>query len=306
MTASISLSVLIPVYNWDVRPLLQTLQRQAQALRDNQRIEIIVMDDGSDETFDLGPEMDHFPLVRYRRFAANRGRAAIRNRLLDQASGEYVLLLDADMLPDHDDFLSRYLARAEARADIVCGGISYRQAEHSNPEYGFYLHKSRKTEAIPAPLRARAPWRYLFTSNVMLRRTIVESVQFDPGFSGYGFEDTEWAMRLAASHTVAHIDNTCTHMGLLTKRQTFNNMRASIGNYVLLMQLHPAETAGGGAARVAALLKPVPNVILKAADGLLSYLFYLVPWHPLAFLIFQSDKMFLLAKALKGKRIDDL
>lgn len=301
MTAFTSLSVLIPVYNWDVRPLLRTLQAQAESLPGKHRIEIIVMDDGSDETYGISAELDQLPLVRYQRFANNQGRATIRNRLLDQASGEYVLLLDADMLPDQDDFLSNYLERAGAGADIVCGGISYQQAGLSNPAYRFYLHKSRKTEVVPAPIRARSPWRYLFTSNVMVRRTIVESVRFDPRFRGYGFEDTEWAIRLAAAYTIAHIDNTCTHMGLLTKRQTFNNMRASIDNYVRLMQLHPAETAGSGAARISGMLKPAPGVILEGADGLLSWLFYALPWHSIAFLIFQCDKMVLLAKALKKR-----
>jgi hypothetical protein len=167
-------------------------------------------------------------------------------------------------------------------------------------DHSFYFYKSLKTEAVPVKVRSRTPWRYLFTSNIMLRRTIVESVRFDPRFTGYGFEDIEWAIRLAGSYTITHIDNTCSHMGLMTKEQAFTRMRDSIDNYALLLVLHREETEGSIAKKISGFLKVFPESVLQGTDALLAKLFYL-PWNSLSFVIFQCDKMVLLAKVLKRK-----
>ena len=294
------LSVLIPVYNWDVRELLQKIHRQAVALEPECKIEIIVMDDGSEEQGINAAFSEKLPLVRFLAFPLNRGRVVIRNLLLEEAKGEYVLFLDADMLPDSDSFLQHYVEKAMAGCDIVCGGISYRQSSrHQNDDSSFYYYKSRKTEAVPVTLRNRQPWRYLFTSNIMLRRRISETIHFDPRFTGYGFEDIEWAIRLNMSYEIIHIENSCSHMGTMTKRQTYAKMSQSIENFALLLSLHPEITGQSSAAKATSLLKIFPCGVLKWLDALLEKMFFLVSWNPVAFVIFQCDKMVLLTKVMK-------
>jgi glycosyltransferase involved in cell wall biosynthesis len=299
MDSPVFLSILIPLYNWDVGPLLTCLSSQCLHLSEGQRVEIIVMDDGSTEKFTNGAVADQLPLVRYEESGVNKGRAEIRNALLRQAKGEYVLFLDADMLPDRDDFLQTYLEHGRKGSEIVCGGISYRQNEKENPEYSFYLYKSRKTEALSPSVRGVIPWRYLFTSNIMVRRDIMESVRFDPLFTGYGFEDIEWGIRLGNSFTITHIDNTCSHMGVMSKQQVFCKMRDSVQNYALLLSLHPLKIGSTGAAGLACFLKYFPDGFLALGDHLLSRLFASMPWNWLLFLIFQCNKAVLLAKVLK-------
>jgi glycosyltransferase involved in cell wall biosynthesis len=299
MDSPVFLSVLIPLYNWDVGPLLTCLSSQCLHLSEGQRVEIIVMDDGSTEKFTNGAVADQLPLVRYEESGVNKGRAEIRNALLRQAKGEYILFLDADMLPDRDDFLQIYLEQGRKGSEIVCGGISYRQNEKENPEYSFYLYKSCKTEALPASFRQSIPWRYLFTSNILVRRDIIESVRFDPRFTGYGFEDIEWGIRLGDFFSILHIDNTCSHMGVMNKQQVFSKMRDSVQNYALLLSLHPLKIGRTGAAGHSYFLKHLPNSILMLGDIMLSCLFARIPWNWLSFLIFQGNKAVLLAKILK-------
>jgi glycosyltransferase involved in cell wall biosynthesis len=299
MDSPVFLSILIPVYNWDVGPLLTCLSSQCLHLLEGQRVEVIVMDDGSTEKFTNGAVADQLPIVRYVESSVNKGRAEIRNALLQQAKGEYVLFLDADMLPDRDDFVQTYLQQGRLGSEIVCGGISYLQNEKNNAEYSFYLYKSRKTEALPVSVRASIPWRYLFTSNIMVRRDIMESVRFDPRFTGYGFEDIEWGIRLGESFTLTHIDNTCSHMGVMSKQQVFSKMRDSIQNYAFLLSLHPLKVGRTGAAGLACFLKHLPDSLLTLGDIMLSRLFALIPWNWLLFLIFQGNKVILLAKILK-------
>jgi glycosyltransferase involved in cell wall biosynthesis len=302
MAYSPFLSILIPVYNWDIGPLLKKLADQCTGLTDKERVEIIVIDDGSRDRFDNAQTAEQFSFVIYRELAVNRGRVAVRNELLDQARGQYVLFLDADMLPDHSNFLQIYLDQADSGNEIVCGGISYLQRKEDNDtNHTFYLYKSKKTEALPAETRNRIPWKYLFTSNIMLRTDIVDSIRFDPRFTGYGYEDVEWAIRLSEKHTIKHIDNTCSHMGVMNKQQVLENMRESIGNYALLITLHPEETRGGGAVTFASRLKFFPVRFLQYIDTILSKLFSSLGWNPLLFFIFQCDKVVLLARALKEK-----
>lgn len=302
MTHSIFLSILIPVYNWDVSSLLEHLVSQTRCLQNSNSLEIIVMDDGSSWRYEISSSLLDCPLIHYHAFDENRGRAAIRQMLLNESAGECVLFLDADMLPDDDCFLQRYVEHAEAGNDIVCGGISYLQHRDEGGDFSFYLYKSAKTEAIPAEKRRRAPWRYLFTSNVMVRRQVAETVPFDCRFSGYGFEDIEWGLRLSEIYKIQHIDNTCTHMGLQTQKQTFAKMRESIDNYVLLLTLHPRQTERSSAVRTSRFLNILPTFFLHRLDRVLSALFFAAPSHALSFVFFQCDKMILLAKALKEKR----
>ncbi len=302
MSSSVFFSILIPVYNWDVRSLLQNLHGQCLELDEQRGIEIIVIDDGSNEKFDTASLAEQLSLVIYEEFSVNRGRVAVRNALLDKAKGEYVLFCDADMLPDHDDFMQVYFDQAKAGCEIVCGGISYLQSRAGDVDCSFYLYKSKKTEALSAVDRNVTPWRYLFTSNTMLRRDILDSIRFDSRFEGYGFEDIEWAIRLSEAYIIKHVDNTCSHMGVLTKQQVYTNMRDSINNYVLLLSLHPERTAGSGAVTFATRFEILSVSLLTVADAVLSKLFSFIPWNPVLFFVFQCDKVVLLARALKEKK----
>ena len=66
--------------------------------------------------------------ARFVRLAANEGRAAGRNRLAAEARGRHLLFLDADMLPDADDFLDRWLWLIAADdPPVAFGGFSLDQ-----------------------------------------------------------------------------------------------------------------------------------------------------------------------------------
>ncbi|GAB4343758.1 MAG: polysaccharide biosynthesis protein HfsG [Desulfobulbaceae bacterium] len=293
------LSVLIPVFNRDVSPLLRMLDAQCARQGDDHDVEIIAVEDGSTRTFANEETALSLERVRYERLPENTGRAAVRNHLFHLSRGDWVLFLDDDMLPDHEDFLARYLERAAAGCDVVCGGISYQQLDQDVAKHSFHVYRSLRTEALPAATRSREPWRYLFTSNIMVRREVMESVEFDPRFTAYGFEDVEWGVRLQERCRVEHIDNTCTHMGVMDKETVFARMREATANHCLLHRLYPEKTARAGAIAPARLLRHCPVFLLRIADRLLGRLFHFLSWNPLLYLIFQADKVVLLAEQLR-------
>lgn len=91
-------SVIIPVYNRTETLKTAIESVLCQTFRD---FEIIVADDGSDETVKrcLKPYMG---LIRYIRLDKNRGVSAARNAGIKAARGEYIAFLDSDdiWLPD--------------------------------------------------------------------------------------------------------------------------------------------------------------------------------------------------------------
>ena len=211
MTAG--LSVLIPVFNWNVNELVASLL--AQRADWPGPVEIILLDDNSREEFRaLNRPLAARPLVRYRELPGNVGRAAIRNQLAASAQHEWLLLLDNDSLLPDAQFLARYAARC-AGASVLIGGTSY--APHPPTDTALHLrwHYGRTREARPAARRQQLPHAQLTINNVLLRADILTRVPLDEQLLGYGHEDTLFGAALAARKiAVLHLDNPVLHAGL--------------------------------------------------------------------------------------------
>ena len=80
------LSILIPMYNADPRPMVRELCRQAQVVKDLD-YELIVVDDGSSDTalVEQCREIGSWPCCRFMALGENIGRARIRNLLCSMA-----------------------------------------------------------------------------------------------------------------------------------------------------------------------------------------------------------------------------
>lgn len=295
------LSIIIPVLNWDLKLLLNVLIKELEDNELEQSVEIIIADDCSDD----GYRLNNRKLVKERAYIAyyeleqRIGRAAIRNDLLDRVNTECILFLDADVLPDDPSFLRTYLEFARQDVAVVCGGISYRTRILTAKKYDFYFYKGKQTEWIPARVRRKVPWRYLFTANVLIKRSVLLTVDFNEEFSGYGYEDIEWGIRLENIVDIQHIDNTCSHLGLVGKKESFKRMRQSIDNFNRLRKLHPEVFEQANISRIINLLHWNPAWLLNVLDYLLQGVFLLSRIQSINLLCYQLDKAILLACALK-------
>src|SRR5690606_23100227 len=88
--------------------------------------------------------------------------------------------------------------------------------DQAPPDAAHALHRALAVggDCLPAAERRHAPEKYVFTSNLLVRRDVFETERFDEGFSGWGWEDVEWGMRVARRWPIVHIDNPATHLGL--------------------------------------------------------------------------------------------
>lgn len=261
------LSVLIPFHGHDPAPLIRMLDREAGALAG--RVELVLLDDA-------GPDPAHAVAAREAvcdaglpalliSLTRNEGRSKGRNRLAAAARAPHLLFLDSDMAPDAPDFLARWLALIDA-SDPPCavGGFSLEQAA-PGPAHRLHAALQSRGECAPATVRALQPEKYVFTSNLLVRRDVFEAEAFDEGFTGWGWEDVEWGMRVAARFGVVHIDNPATHLGLDTAQALASKYAQSQGNFARVLAKHPAVIARYPSYRVARLLRLVPGHRLLGA-----------------------------------------
>ena len=246
-TRSLPLSICVPFYRSDVSNLADRLIRQSDLLRDS--LEIVFADDGSQDLATADRLRNKLQqsnaAATLAVFQRNQGRAKIRNHLVGLARGRFVLFLDADMMPDGDDFVARYLdlARNDS-ADIVVGGCSYDQVQDVPKSQRLDLYHGIRTQCESAAVRNKEAARYVFTNNLMVRREALTRLPFDEGYTGWGYEDTDWGFAAIRSGArILHIDNTATHLGLSTDASLIKKHRESVVNYSRLAQKFPLETA---------------------------------------------------------------
>jgi glycosyltransferase involved in cell wall biosynthesis len=115
------LSVVVPVFN-ERNTLVEILRRmRAVELPDGIECEIIVVDDGSDDgTRDVLKQLGD-STVRVVMHDENRGKGAAVRTGLRHANGEYVLVQDADLEYDPDDWPRLLAPVLRGRARVVYG-----------------------------------------------------------------------------------------------------------------------------------------------------------------------------------------
>lgn len=217
----IDLSILLPSYNNVCVSLVQVLQRQADALSGKLdkpfRYEIIVADDCSTDAacIDANRVIGDMLHCRYLRMEQNVGRAQIRNVLISESRGDYVLLIDSDLFLCDDNYLYKY---ATSTADVVYGGTRIggeglamvdNEANTENLKGNLrYIYEKKAEPSHRAAFRQLRPNQEISVCNLYARRDIMEAHPFDSRFKAYGYEDVLFGKRLAESGIeVTHIDN---------------------------------------------------------------------------------------------------
>jgi glycosyltransferase involved in cell wall biosynthesis len=209
------LSILIPVFNRGVAPLVHALLAQLPDWPGPTEIQLL--DDGSAEEFRKQNRLlGTLPGVVYQELPANIGRAAIRNQLADKAQHKWVLLLDNDSLLPDAQFLARYTqAQASGPLALFVGGTTYEATPPTDPTLRLRWLYGRAREMRAAALRQRDPGGQLSINNALLPKALLQNYPLDERLSGYGHEDTKFGLELSrAGVPVRHLDNPVLHDGL--------------------------------------------------------------------------------------------
>lgn len=114
------LSVLMPVFNEE--ETVEQVLRRVLALGEIVR-EVVVVDDGStDGTATIVERLAlQEPRIRYYRLAKNQGKTAAIRRAIEEASGEVIIVQDADLEYDPQEIPEVIAPILEGNADVVYG-----------------------------------------------------------------------------------------------------------------------------------------------------------------------------------------
>ena len=230
------LSILIPIYNYDIRPLVYGLQSEASQL--DLEWEILCYDDGSDEQWKAtNRDLKAFPHIYYLELAKNIGRSAIRNKLAQDARGSYLLFLDNDSGLVGDQFLGNYIQYFPTKA-VLYGGRIYKSETPAQKRQMLHWTFGYKRESLTLDQREEAPYESFMTNNFCLRRELYLEIGLDERIKTYGHEDTLFGLSLKENKIeIRHIDNPVIHLGLEDQESFLSKQKEAIENLTQL-QLH--------------------------------------------------------------------
>jgi len=125
------LSVIIPVYN-EAKTIRQILEKINCVNIDK---EIIVVDDGSGDGTEKILRDIKYNNLKIIHHSSNRGKGAAFLTGLSHAQGEFIIIQDADLEYDPNDYLKLMEAIKENNADIVLG------ARFKKGYHGLFIHR---------------------------------------------------------------------------------------------------------------------------------------------------------------------
>jgi glycosyltransferase involved in cell wall biosynthesis len=207
-------SILVPVYNTDVRSFIKELLEQLQ--KNAVDGEILCIDDCSplEKIKTLNRQISNFAGVTYLELDENIGRSKIRNLLAKSASYNWLLFVDGDSTISHELYLKNYLLQINNTNQVCYGGTNYGSQPTDKDLYLHWFYGTTR-EIVPMAKRKANPYGTFKTNNFFAHKSVFDKMQFNEEVKGYGHEDTLFAKDLERNgFTILHMENPLQHDGL--------------------------------------------------------------------------------------------
>ncbi|EGV42624.1 glycosyltransferase family 2 protein [Bizionia argentinensis JUB59] len=208
------LSILIPTYNYSITDLVEEIH--AQITKINIPFEIRCYDDGSTDTAIITSNKNINNLERTSYYILNKniGRSAVRNLLAKDAKFDWLLFLDADVLPKSSDFISKYLKTISETSQVIYGGILYSEEKPSQSHLLRWVYGSER-EALSLLKRKEHNYISFLTLNFLINKNVFSLVSFNEDIPNLRHEDTLFSYNLRLKNVqIEHIENPTYHIGL--------------------------------------------------------------------------------------------
>lgn len=228
------LSILIPVYNYNVYPLVLELQKQC--IDCGIAFEILCQDDASQSSLNAFNEnvnaLSNCSFVSLKKNLAHREN---RNSLAEQAKFDYLLFIDGDSIIIHDNFIKKYIDNLQD-FDIVYGGRLHPEKCPSEIQklrwkYGRFI------EDKSAENRKKKPYQSLLFNNTLIKKDCFNKVKFDKDRKKYGHDDTQLSYQLSLLKSkINHIENPVEHGDIDTNSIYLNKTKEALENLISLYE----------------------------------------------------------------------
>lgn len=223
------ISILIPTYDYNVLPLAQELEKQALKL--GAIFELICLEDGSFSTLnEINQKINSLTNCKFIENKKNFGRVATRIQLAEMAQYDWLIFLDADVMPKNSDFIEVIFNHInEGKADAIFGGFAYNiDAIDENKSLRFTFGKKR--EEIMAEVRNKNPYKVIISANMLIKKEVFLKLAKTETSNVYGMDYFFGSLLKKNNYKVLHIDNEVYHYGLEDNQTYLNKTKQALQN----------------------------------------------------------------------------
>lgn len=238
------IAILVPIFNRQANTLIVALNNQIALLSANSAQVFCYDDCSTNQTIELenrtcAQGLKH---VVYTNLTKNLGRAAIRNKMIDDVAplAEYLLFIDCDALPVDAYFLENYLKAIQQHPNtVLCGG---RAKPHFKPTFDTLLHwlYDYRREALNPEVRNANAALCFKSFNYLIPTNLALKIRMSEAFTGYGHEDTHYGQLLKDAHIpILHINNPLYHIGLDGRSSILKKNEEAQYNLLVISKISP-------------------------------------------------------------------
>ncbi|WP_394776530.1 glycosyltransferase family 2 protein [Flavobacterium sp.] len=247
------LSILVPVYNYNVFPLVSELKQQADYLKIE--YEIIVQDDFSGNFIPENTKINSLSNCNFSINTKNLGRGRNINLLCHNSKYEYVLIMEADSMPENEFYLKNFIELISKSTKVIFGGVKYPETPPSIKKllrwkYGI----NRETKSINH--RFKNNYDFVFTWNLLLKKEIILKFPFPEFVTEYGYEDFIFIKNLRLNSVpIIHIENFLIHHNNEESIDFIKKAERAVNNLHYLVQSQKIDSKDVKLSKAYAILK---------------------------------------------------
>lgn len=213
------LSILIPTYNYNACPLVLELSLQCNIAAIS--YEIIVLDDCSTQSIIDNSNINNIEYCSYEKLEKNIGRVKARHYLAEKSKYNWLLFLDADVIPKNNNFITEYINHIKQNYDAIYGGFYYEKKKPATNNLLRWKYGKMK-EQVSSSIRNKKPYKIVISANFVIKKPVFIKINSNLKSNHYGLDNYFGALLKQEKIKVLHLDNEVYHLGI-EKSKTYLN-----------------------------------------------------------------------------------
>lgn len=209
------LSILIPVFN-EEKTIVSVLEKVSSLSIPDTKKEIIVINDGSTDNTDkkISDFIQKKHSVRYLFYEKNAGKGKAIQTGINEASGDYIVIQDADLEYNPEDIVRLFVPIQEGKAQVVYGTrlnrVPHITKEESRPQFLLHYFGNRFLSLLTSILY----WQWITDMETCYKffpRTALNTMQLKS--RGFDFEPEITAKLLKKKYKILELPITTVPRG---------------------------------------------------------------------------------------------
>lgn len=189
------------------------MELHEQCVKEGIIFEILAQDDCSHSNLNVeNQKINQLSFSNFSISTENLGRGKNINQLAEKAKYKYLLLMEADSFPSHNNYIKIIISTLKSSPEVVFGGVLYPEKPTNNNKILRWKYgNSREIKSLE--YRLKNQYDFTFSWNLIIRKSIFEKIKFLDEIEVYGYEDLLFRKKLKEnSLNILHINNPLVHL----------------------------------------------------------------------------------------------